>query len=193
VARPTKERSRQLEKARAHAVAVGQNIFLDPLPCPKGHAAWRYLKGNMCRQCGLEYTPKWRAKNPEKVRESGRRAWVNNKDGRKKSYQKYQQANHHKTAFWARKRRALIRKAGGSHTLDEIKEIFEIQKKKCAYFWRCGKRFKCVEEAEVDHIVPISRGGTDDRRNLQILCYTCNRQKWATDQIDFMQSQGALL
>jgi len=29
----------------------------------------------------------------------------------------------------------------------------------------------------VDHIKPISRGGTDDRRNLQYLCPKCNQSK----------------
>ena len=30
---------------------------------------------------------------------------------------------------------------------------------------------------EVDHILPISRGGTDHPDNLQILCSGCNRSK----------------
>lgn len=32
-------------------------------------------------------------------------------------------------------------------------------------------------DLEVDHIVPRSRGGTDDLDNLQTLCRTCNRRK----------------
>ena len=37
----------------------------------------------------------------------------------------------------------------------------------------------CGEEVElqVDHIIPISRGGTNDLKNLQLLCYECHQKK----------------
>ena len=42
--------------------------------------------------------------------------------------------------------------------------------------------FKCVgcgdkEKLTIDHIKPVSKGGTDDVSNLQILCSRCNRVK----------------
>lgn len=44
------------------------------------------------------------------------------------------------------------------------------RKLQCAY---CG--FK--DELEVDHILPLSRGGKDEPNNLQMLCKRCNRTK----------------
>jgi ATP adenylyltransferase len=38
---------------------------------------------------------------------------------------------------------------------------------------------------EVDHIVPRNTGGSDDRSNLQALCYSCNAMKRDRDDTDF--------
>jgi hypothetical protein len=39
---------------------------------------------------------------------------------------------------------------------------------------RCGS----ARKLEVDHIVPLSRGGDSEDFNLQTLCRRCNRRKW---------------
>ena len=41
---------------------------------------------------------------------------------------------------------------------------------KCA---RCGSRHRM----EFDHIVPISKGGSNTARNIELLCESCNREK----------------
>lgn len=40
---------------------------------------------------------------------------------------------------------------------------------------QCGNN--TLEELTIDHIVPVSKGGSDDVENLQILCKSCNSRK----------------
>jgi 5-methylcytosine-specific restriction endonuclease McrA len=46
---------------------------------------------------------------------------------------------------------------------------------KCVF---CGRNSKQID-LEVDHIIPFSKGGSNDSSNLQTLCFDCNRGKGA--------------
>src|SRR6516164_9949252 len=45
---------------------------------------------------------------------------------------------------------------------------------------------------EVDHILPRKHGGTDERTNLQALCFKCNANKGARDDEDFRKIREGL-
>jgi len=55
-------------------------------------------------------------------------------------------------------------------------EVLKRDKFKCCI---CGKSPSTHPELslEIDHILPVSKGGTDDIENLQTLCISCNRGK----------------
>jgi 5-methylcytosine-specific restriction endonuclease McrA len=85
-------------------------------------------------------------------------------------------------------RRARKRSSAGRHTKGDILEILKMQKGRCGY---C--REKLGAKRHIDHIIPLSGGGHNGRRNLQILCARCNIRKSALDPIDFAQRLGRLL
>lgn len=50
-------------------------------------------------------------------------------------------------------------------------KVFDRDNYTCAYCGARGGKLEC------DHILPVSRGGTDDLRNLNAACLSCNRSK----------------
>jgi 5-methylcytosine-specific restriction endonuclease McrA len=74
-------------------------------------------------------------------------------------------------AYW-QKRYALEKNAVGSFTAEDLREIYEEQRGLCFY---CNTDLS--EQFEVDHYVPLSKGGSNDRRNLRLACRSCNRSK----------------
>jgi 5-methylcytosine-specific restriction endonuclease McrA len=80
------------------------------------------------------------------------------------------------------------RKALGVHTAAEVREIWRLQRGRCAI---CGK--KLLSGYHVDHITPLAGGGENGRHNLQLTHGECNRRKGAKDPIAHRQQAGFLI
>lgn len=121
----------------------------------------------------------WRRKNLERAREINRTSWNKNKDKYNEArrgdpvtaqqMRDWQKANPAKIREYNRRRKARSKGASGRHTEDELVALWARYGGLCAY---------CGEQAEhADHVMPLSKGGSDDIENIVPACVACNLSK----------------
>jgi len=116
----------------------------------------------------------------------------NYQDGRSqdKEYQnewsrKWRAAHPERVQHWNRQVRAARRKATGTFTKDDVAYHWRQQDGRCVY---CGATLN--NDYHIDHIIPLSRGGTNFVGNIQLLCPTCNMRKGTMLSIEFKIRYG---
>lgn len=97
------------------------------------------------------YKPRWKALNPE------RNAWTS------KCYDAAQHAN----------ARAVRYGVSGVLTPADVAAV--LATRTCSY---CGKSDLSGRDLTVDHVKPLSEGGTNDPSNITCACFSCNARKW---------------
>ena len=120
---------------------------------------------------------KWIAENRDKVRGYVKK-WNDKNRGKVNEYHKVWKAkNPDKVATSRHNTRAQRKGAEGKHTAQEWRELCERYGNKCLC---CGEE----KPLSVDHVIPLSKGGTNYIDNIQPLCLTCNKRK-NTKTIDY--------
>lgn len=131
----------------------------------------------------------YRLKNAERIKEKDRKYYAQNKHrwiiqekkkkndpiARKRQYaiiNRWRKKNKDQVNVWTRNRRALIKRLEGTHTKQDILDLFAEQRGLCAH---CS--CDITLGYHVDHIIPVSKMGRNDKENLQLLCRTCNLTK----------------
>jgi 5-methylcytosine-specific restriction endonuclease McrA len=99
---------------------------------------------------------------------------------KRESYREYMRLHPEKSAEYFHNRRARELQASGSFTSREWKKLCKHYNYTCL---RCGRREPQIK-LTVDHVIPLSVGGTNSIDNIQPLCQSCNSSKGITS-IDY--------
>lgn len=135
----------------------------------------------------------WRQANPERIKAT-QRAWydanieyIRERDAKKRETRKerdkalaiaWQKANPEKVRTLTARRRALIAKAVGDHTVQQWLDLLASYHGKCVY---CGAAANTQ-----DHLTPLSEGGSNDIDNIVPSCRYCNYSKHANKLLVWM-------
>jgi 5-methylcytosine-specific restriction endonuclease McrA len=117
------------------------------------------------------YFNKYKEAHPEVILQSGYNWRQANKDRIAKYNSEYCKKNLQKLVTNTRNKRAIRKNIEGVHTAEDIQKLYIEQDGLCNH---CHTQ---LIKYDVDHIIPLSRGGSNWPTNLQLLCPHCNRSK----------------
>lgn len=152
----------------------------------------RHLLTSVCRECEKSRSAAYRARHREKHNAYQREYARNGPTGKPRARPK-QVSTFDRRAYrrmWGQSNRAKLReydhrrrareKVGQGFTSADVLRLLDQQENRCFY---CAAS---LAGYEVDHRIPLSRGGTNSPDNIVVACRGCNRSKGAKTAEEFM-------
>lgn len=148
---------------------------------------------NQCKPCHNAYGKRSYQEAAEQRRAYSREYYVVNREKQQAANRRWNEAHPEQRrthrAKWREANPVKIKQlsaarlnAPGSHTAEDLEQMYESQEGRCAY---CERELD--EHFHVDHMTPVCRGGRNDWTNLAITCPTCNLRKNRKTVVEFME------
>lgn len=130
-------------------------------------AVYRDARRDVNRQRARE----WRAANPGRARAMCRRYYAAHRAEALADRRTYRQRNRTAVRMHNARRRARLRNAPvNDFTARQWRELKALYRGRCAY---CGQRRRLT----IDHVQPLSKGGSHTMSNIVPACQSCNSSK----------------
>jgi 5-methylcytosine-specific restriction endonuclease McrA len=136
----------------------------------------------MCKTCCMEWQREYRKQHPDRVKANEvNRDPLKRHASQKRTYQTvgrknrklYVERHPERVKASSQNQRAKRKQIIGEYTGQDLLTLFKGQGGNC---WWCGCKIK--GKFEVDHRIPLSRGGTNELGNIVVSCFGCNRSKY---------------
>jgi 5-methylcytosine-specific restriction endonuclease McrA len=178
----------------------------NPEAATRGIAAmrrWAVENPDKARQSMRKAGARYKEKNPERIKETQRLSRQKHKKKnaeRHKSYRaEHRELYRESTKRWYKnnpeKKKALdARRKARERDAEGNYTGGDLKRIRAAQGDKCACcKCRLNGKGDADHIQPLAKGGNNWPSNIQLLCSPCNNRKRAKDPIDFMQSLGYLL
>lgn len=124
------------------------------------------------RDKSAAYARQWRAANREHCRSYEREYRGENREKIREQQAKARAENPQRFRAYNTNRRAMQLAAGGTYSAADIERLYAEQGGLCRW---CSEPLS--DGFEIDHVIPLSRGGSNSPDNLAVTCIHCNRRK----------------
>lgn len=122
------------------------------------------------------YKKKYREEHIEEIKCKNKEYYDRTKEQRAIHAKQYRQTPRGKETgrIHVIRRRSILKNIICTLTIEEWNNIIKKQRNLCA---GCLVEFSASVKPEIDHIIPISKGGNSTKENTQALCRSCNSSK----------------
>lgn len=147
----------------------------------------KFRKNNPDRS--REIKREWELRNKDRVVAKSANRYKQKRDSIRRQQREYEKNNPEKKRIRSQRRRTSVRSADGVYSDKDIRILYETQNARCGYcgiliYWGVSR------DIHIDHIHPLSKGGSNWPNNFILTCESCNLGKGSKTFDEWKKARG---